>query len=509
MKVKNRAKNTLSQFQRENAIKQNEIKANKEKEIMNRKQLMRSSLQKENMDAEDVNILRRLQKLENAEKSLKKLIERKKELSNSEASIEKNAQKLFWPKILVSKQEFLHSSSPSVNSHKKVAQIEDKIDSKVNQMNIKRDASVQTDINEKRVDSNEYNAISIATQLYERLKSRQMTGSHHKNDNKVYRNVAVSTTPPSTPIDNKIDSNSIPEFSLSSETSYLSLPPVQQFSSNKATIALSDLYKNQLLNKRSNSVDSKSSASTINLDSNSLHNVDDNTLDPLIARINNLKELINEKVQESARSNSVAQKPYQNQSDVLLSRGDRDRIGSNSQLINRLSLIRESESDDISNSDESPKVSSFSSVNEKFREKECLREDNADDYSEECSTSSASFKTLHAFSSSGRSSPFLDLVSQQSDHQESNNDQTLSNPKLQELASSLDMDSIASSFLNSEPIRDRNAFWKEVFERAGIDVDVKQIENFLQTHQFESEASIDSFSISTFSKSISSHSTPK
>jgi hypothetical protein len=517
LNVRNRAQNTLNQFHKQNLIKEKELKINKEKEIIKRKQLMKSSLYKENVDTEDINILRQLQKLENAEKSLRQLIDNKKELSRSETSIERHTEKLFGPKRLFSNQQFLYSSVSSIGSHQNVPQIEIKTHSNANNLKTRSDVSIQTDIDE-RVEPNNDFPLTIATQLYEKLKSRQtIRESKEQTNDKIYRNVAISTTPSKT-CDEVFDYRSIPECSAaSSETSYLSLPAIPQMPSNKATDVLSKLYKNQLLNKRSNSVNSKSTVSTINLDSNSFRNITSfedsvNSLDPLITRINNLKELINRKVGESYQNNSVPQ----NRSDRLSSGDDFSKIKANPQSMKRLSVIRESESysqssqnDIIPNGNGLKKANSNSHfVNNLFIDRE-EEEESEDQYNDDCSTSSSSFKTLHALTSSGRLSPFLDLVSQQSNHQNSNIQQTLSSPQLEDLSYDMDIDSMPSSLMSSEPIRDRNAFWKEIFERAGIDINEKQIENFLQNHRFESEASIDSFSVNTFSNGLNSHSTPK
>ncbi len=518
LNVRNRAKNTLNQFQKQILIKEKEFKINKEKEIIKRKQLMKSSLLKENVDKEDINILRQLQKLENAEKSLRQLIENKKDLSRCETSIERHTEKLFGPKRLVSNQQFLHSSVSSIGSHQNVPQIQIKTHSNANNLKTRSDVSIQTDIDERKVEPNNDFPLTIATQLYEKLKSRQTIREIKEQTNdKIYRNVGISTTTPSKTFDEVFDYRSIPECSSASgETSYLSLPTIPQMPSNKATDVLSKLYKNQLLNKRSNSVNSKSTVSTINLDSNSFQNITPfedsvNSLDPLITRINNLKELINRKVGESFQNNSV----LQNRNDRLSSGGDFAKIKANSQSMKRLSVIRESESyaqntqnDIISNGNGLKKANSSSHlVRNLFIDRE--EEENEDQYSDECSTSSSSFQTLHALTSCGRLSPLLDLVSQQSNHQNSNIRQTLSSLQLEDLSYDMDFDSMPSSLMSSEPIRDRNAFWKEIFERAGINIDEKQIENFLQNHRFESEASIDSFSVNTFSNGLNSHSTPK
>jgi hypothetical protein len=511
LNVRNRAQNTLNQFQKQTLIKEKESKINKEKQIIKRKQLMKSSLRKENVDNEDINILRQLQKLENAEKRLRELINSKKELSNCETSIERHTEKLFGPKRLFSNQQFLYSSASSIDSHQNVPQIEIKTDSNANNLKTRSDVSIQTDIDERRVEPNNDFPLTIATQLYEKLKSRQTIREIKEQTNdKIYRNVGISTTTPSKTCDEVFDYRSIPECSaVSNETSYLSLPAIPQMPSNKATDALSKLYKNQLLNKRSNSLNSKSTVSTINLDSNSFQNItpfDDsvNSLDPLITRINNLKELINRKVGESFPNNSV----LQNRSDRLSSGGDFAQIKANSQPMKRLSVIRESQSysqntqnDIISNGNGLQKANSSPHlVNNLFIDRE--EEENEDQYSDECSTSSSSFKTLHALTSSGRLSPHFDLVSQQSNYQ------TLSSPQLEDLSYDMDIDSMPSSFMSSEPIRDRNAFWKEIFERAGFDMDEKQIDNFLQNPS-QSQASIDSFSVNTFSNGLNSHSTPK
>ncbi|CAG2104849.1 unnamed protein product, partial [Medioppia subpectinata] len=228
--VMKRSTQSLNQFITQNNVKQNDLKIEKENQILKRKQLMKSSLYKQNVAEEDVHILRQLQSLQKSEDLLREVIEKKREVSHSEESIERNAERLFWPKKLVPKQDFLRTQSvSSSNLTENSVQNNDTKDSSVN-----RDEEVRDEL-QMSVNTEEYLPTSIAIKLYERLKNRRK--NVEQKSEKIYRNAAISTDSPIKSALINVDSNDSETEQNSSETScqtsYLSVP----MPSNRAAIA--------------------------------------------------------------------------------------------------------------------------------------------------------------------------------------------------------------------------------------------------------------------------------
>ncbi|XP_054168503.1 myb-like protein X [Oppia nitens] len=509
--VMKRSVNSLKTFLNETIAKQNEKQLEKHKQLLRRKQLMKSSLYKQNIDEKDIDILHQLESLQKSEKVIKDVIEKRQQLSHSEESIEKTTERLFWPKKLIPKHKLLYSSFSNSYLNDFIISSED--NNALKSVNIIEDFANKSQNN---VNTEEDYPQEIAIKLYEKLKKHRMAVKEQRNK-KVFRNVAINTSSlkimdekdviiQSDSEDNKqnessSDVDSVDE--LTDSTTYLSVPKNYKMATNKAALALTELYKNTLLTNPLNNVDSGDNSPNISIIDTELNSLRELTLeetpdiisDPLLLRINHLKELIDQKVgRHSNKHLAVNQKkPIDNNTNDIVF---------DSKLVNELNDTKDKLNDNKFNTE----ISSH---------KQLLNGDqNIDSFTldSDSSSNSLSFKTLRVINTSLPSSPSLEILSQfcnrniENTVNENSFDLTSNNKKESEI------DSNGSTISWCHPFRDRNAFWKDVFKKAGFKINTIQIDDYLSNVDTSSEPLVDSvsaFSLNSFSSDFNSHSTPK
>ena len=310
--VSDRSKRVLADFIDHNIIEQMNAKIDKRYQIVRRKQIMKSSI--------TASTNRQLASVEGHKDSHEwrkyetNVIKKTSNPMHCAKDDDINNERPFVPKKTTSE---LESNSSHFNySPKRISdKIKGKENSKVNQKSFEiesRQTKVMKSLRQLSEERENGLPIDIAIKLYDKLKVRRnLTSEQTVRNQKIYRNVAISTTPSLSRRTSIIDMNEVAKSQLFSneenetldkgseisslQTTYMSIPNVA-VPSNRITVGWKELCKKYLTLRDNQSRDQIRDVLELNLNDTTVIESSDQLIDPLISRINNLKELIDRNV---------------------------------------------------------------------------------------------------------------------------------------------------------------------------------------------------------------------